>query len=168
MTDHELAAALAQGAGRVLLAERDQGDTTDLRARGDAAAQAYLARELTRARPHDAVLSEEAADDSARLSADRVWVVDPLDGTREYAERHDDGSWRDDWAVHVALWQRGRGLVAGAVALPGRGTVLRTDACVERPARRPRPLRLAVSRSRPPPHVDAHPTQAHGPRVPQG
>ncbi|GEA79824.1 3'(2'),5'-bisphosphate nucleotidase CysQ [Cellulomonas uda] len=168
MTDHELAAALAQGAGRVLLAERDQGDTTDLRARGDAAAQAYLARELTRARPHDAVLSEEAADDGARLSADRVWVVDPLDGTREYAERHDDGSWRDDWAVHVALWQRGRGLVAGAVALPGRGTVLRTDARVERPARRPGPLRLAVSRSRPPALVDALATLADVELVPMG
>ncbi|WP_444665049.1 3'(2'),5'-bisphosphate nucleotidase CysQ [Cellulomonas sp. CW35] len=168
MTDDELAAALAVGAGQVLLAERDRGDMTDLRSRGDAVAQAHLARELARLRPNEAVLSEEAADDGARLHAERVWVVDPLDGTREYAERHDDGTWRDDWAVHVALWERGRGLVAGAVALPGRGTVLRTDVVVERPARRPGPLRLAVSRSRPPALVGALATLTDIELVPMG
>jgi len=170
MTDHELAAALAAGAGHVLLAERerDPGATTDLRDRGDRVAQEHLARELAAARPDDAVLSEEAADDPARLDADRVWVVDPLDGTREYAERHPDGTWRDDWAVHVALWQRGRGLVAGAVALPGRETVLRADAPAARPARRPGPLRLAVSRSRPPALVGALQTLADVELVPMG
>ncbi|UJP39548.1 inositol monophosphatase family protein [Cellulomonas palmilytica] len=168
MTDHELAAALAAGAGEVLLAERERGDVADLRARGDAVAQTHLARELARLRPYDAVLSEEAADDLARLDAERVWVVDPLDGTREYAERHDDGSWRDDWAVHVALWQRGHGLVAGAVALPGRGVVLRTDAPAARPARHDGPLRLAVSRSRPPALVGALATLADVELVPMG
>ena len=79
-----------------------------------------LAAGLAAARPGDAVLSEEAADDAARLDAARVWIIDPLDGTREYSEG------RSDWAVHVALWADGR-LVAGAVALPG------LDSCSRRP-----------------------------------
>jgi 3'(2'), 5'-bisphosphate nucleotidase len=90
------------------------------------------------------VLSEEGADDRRRLSADRVWIVDPLDGTREYSEVE-----RDDWAVHVALWERGA-LVAGAVALPARGLTLGTDAPPALPPAPGAPLRIAVSRSRPP------------------
>jgi 3'(2'), 5'-bisphosphate nucleotidase len=80
----------------------------------------FLAAELGRLRPTDAVLSEEGKDDRERLSASRVWIVDPLDGTREYGE-----AGRSDWAVHVALWERG-GLTAGAVALPALDMVLST------------------------------------------
>jgi 3'(2'), 5'-bisphosphate nucleotidase len=93
------------------------------------------------------VLSEEAADDPARLSTERVWIIDPLDGTREFGEPG-----RVDWAVHVALWERGE-LTAGAVALPAQGTVLST---AEPPDGRKPPgsaLRLVVSRSRPPEFV---------------
>ncbi|NCT92746.1 hypothetical protein GXB85_17575, partial [Cellulomonas sp. APG4] len=114
--DHVLAAHLARGAGRLLLATREAGGDG---ARGDRVAHEHLADALAVHRPGDAVLSEEAADDAARLTAERVWIVDPLDGTREYGEG------RDDWAVHVALWASGE-LVAGAVALPGRAQVLAT------------------------------------------
>ena len=110
--------------------------------------------ELAQARPNDAVLSEEGIDDKARLSADRVWIVDPLDGTREFGEPG-----RSDWAVHVALWARnaegGEGnLIAGAVALPAQDLVLATSAetGAEPPAQpepeSQRPLRMVVSRSR--------------------
>jgi 3'(2'), 5'-bisphosphate nucleotidase len=95
-------------------------------------------------RPDDAVLSEEGADDPVRLAADRVWIIDPLDGTREFSELD-----RADWAVHVALWERGE-LVAGAVALPAEQTTLSTVDVAEAPSRPDGPLRLAVSRSRPP------------------
>jgi len=163
--DAALAAALATAAGAVLLELRASvdagtfdGDRLALKDSGDAAAQACLAGLLARARPSDAVLSEEAKDDPTRLAAERVWIIDPLDGTREFSEHAADGEgWRDDFAVHVALWARGRGLVAGAVGLPARGLVRRTDAppvvAVE-PLREVldgrRPLRLAVSRTRPP------------------
>jgi 3'(2'), 5'-bisphosphate nucleotidase len=107
-----------------------------------------LVAELARLRPDDAVLSEEGADDPARLTADRVWIVDPLDGTREYGEPG-----RTDWAVHVALWERGE-LTAGAVALPAEDRVLSTaDPAVGGPWARHEPLRLLVSRSRPPEFV---------------
>ena len=112
---------------------------------GDAAAHELLMARLAAARPDDAVLSEEGVADPARLTADRVWIVDPLDGTREYGEVP-----RDDWAVHVALVVGGDP-VAGAVALPARGP----DAGVLARARRCRPAaqgppRVLVSRSRPP------------------
>src|SRR5699024_3350365 len=114
--------------------------------------------------PGDAVLSEEAPDDSARLAADRVWIIDPLDGTREFSERP-----RDDWAVHVALWERGT-LVAGAGALPARGETFSANAG---PAGVPEradgiPLRLAVSRSRPPAFVTAIAEQLEAELVPMG
>lgn len=148
--DHALAAALAEAAGRRLLEVRDGADgvpAAALRDAGDAAAQDELARLLAEHRPGDAVLSEEAADDPARLDADRVWIVDPLDGTREFSEPP-----RTDWAVHVALWQRGA-LAAGAVALPAAGVVYRTDRPATVPAGSAGPLRLAVSRTRPPAFV---------------
>lgn len=148
--DHALAAALAEAAGRRLLEVRDGADgvpAAALRDAGDAAAQDELARLLAEHRPGDAVLSEEAADDPARLDADRVWIVDPLDGTREFSEPP-----RTDWAVHVALWQRGA-LAAGAVALPAAGVVYRTDRPATVPAGSACPLRLAVSRTRPPAFV---------------
>src|SRR5687768_14685984 len=107
--DAGLARRLAEQTGHLLLQlSRDHDSVSDLRTAGDRAAQAFLSDRLRQFRPDDGVLSEEAADDLARLQADRVWLVDPLDGSREYAEG------RHDWAVHVALWERGR-LVAGAV-----------------------------------------------------
>jgi 3'(2'), 5'-bisphosphate nucleotidase len=99
---------------------------------------------LARHRPGDAVLSEEGKDDKVRLGRDRVWIVDPLDGTREFSEPP-----RDDWAVHVALWQEGD-LVAGAVAQPALGQTFSTaEPPVVPPTAAARP-RIAVSRSRPP------------------
>ncbi|WP_299538439.1 3'(2'),5'-bisphosphate nucleotidase CysQ [uncultured Streptomyces sp.] len=154
--DTALAAVLATGAGRVLLALRAEhtgAPPQDLARLGDAGAQRHLAAALRQHRPADAVLSEEGADDAGRLNASRVWIIDPLDGTREFSE-----AWRSDWAVHVALWEEGR-LTAAAVALPERGSLL-TTAPVPGPRRRTGPraegpgpgrgLRLAVSRSRPP------------------
>jgi 3'(2'), 5'-bisphosphate nucleotidase len=126
--DDSLARDLAFEAGERLLKLRVSGQSADeLRRAGDLGSQDYLAAELARRRPGDAVLSEEAADDHARLSADRVWIIDPLDGTREFGE---DG--RTDWAVHVALWERGE-LTAGAVALPAQDKVL----CTAEPPRPP-------------------------------
>jgi 3'(2'), 5'-bisphosphate nucleotidase len=150
-SDHELAALLATAAGHLLLGVRaEQADATPA-GRGDAGdrrSHALLLEELARSRPGDAVLSEEGADDPARLTAERVWIVDPLDGTREFSEPG-----RDDWAVHVALWRAGR-LAAGAVALPARGITLFTPA-VALAAGRVGPPRVVVSRSRPPAFTDA-------------
>src|SRR5580700_7459524 len=121
--DHVLAAELAEQAGKRLLDLRAAGGSPDeLRKAGDRLSHEFLTAELAARRPDDAVLSEEGRDDPARLSADRVWIVDPLDGTREFGE-----SGRTDWAVHVALWERGE-LTAGAVALPAQGQVLSTTA----------------------------------------
>jgi 3'(2'), 5'-bisphosphate nucleotidase len=147
--DHQLACRLASAAGQQLLTLRGGDLASDaLRAAGDRLSHAYLAAELARLRPQDAVLSEEGTDDPGRLAAQRVWIVDPLDGTREFGEPG-----RSDWAVHVALWQAGE-LVAGAVALPAENRVLSTwrpEAVppVPDPAR----LRLVVSRTRPPAFV---------------
>ena len=150
--DHALARELADQAGRRLLELRAGGGEPDLlRLAGDRLSHEFLAAELAARRPGDAVLSEEAADDKARLAADRVWIVDPLDGTREFGEPG-----RTDWAVHVALWERAAagGLTAGAVALPAQGQVLSTCAAVPfhqngRAAGDAR-LRIVVSRSRAP------------------
>lgn len=144
MTDGELAARLADAAGRLALTLRDTGLVTG-RALGDAGDQAVnvlLMHALAEARPADAVLSEETTDSLDRLGKARVWIIDPLDGTREYAEG------RDDWAVHVALAVDGVATV-GAVALPARGLVFRSDAPPP-PVTRPARPRLLVSRSRPP------------------
>ena len=148
--DATLARALADAAGRALLAIRGDGlSGAALREAGDRGSQALLAARLAGTRPRDAVLSEEAADSAARRTADRVWIIDPLDGTREFAEPP-----RWDWAVHVALWARGD-LTAAAVALPAAGVTYGTDAPPVVPPRRDGPLRLAVSRSRPPAFVSA-------------
>jgi 3'(2'), 5'-bisphosphate nucleotidase len=143
--DAALAARIASEAGERLLSARiDWGASPDeLKAHGDAVSQIVLAERLAAERPDDAVLSEEASDDPRRLQADRVWIIDPLDGTREYSEG------RSDWAVHVALWRRDADLV-GAIALPAEGAVLASDPAPERTERRPGPLRMAVSRTRPP------------------
>jgi 3'(2'), 5'-bisphosphate nucleotidase len=156
--DHVLARDLAEEAGQLLLDLRKRGGDADvLRKAGDRLSHEFLAAELAARRPDDAVLSEEGIDDKARLKADRVWIVDPLDGTREFGEEG-----RTDWAVHVALWERGAGgLTAGAVALPAQGTVLSTadppgaaaaggTTPVNPTGRAPRPIRLVVSRSRAP------------------
>lgn len=162
--DGAFARWLAEQAGRLLLevrAELGHDDPAALKAAGDKRSHDLLRAELARWRPRDAVLSEE--DDGARhawsgeasarpsrLAADRVWIVDPLDGTREYSE-----AGRTDWAVHVALWSRQattpHRLVAGAVALPAQQRVIATDRPpAYPPASADGPLRLAASRSRPP------------------
>lgn len=144
VSDADLAVLLAEQAGSRILEVRASGlDGRALGKEGDRVAQEFLAAQLASARPTDSVLSEETVDDLSRLIALRVWIVDPLDGTREYTEG------RDDWAVHVALWEDGE-LTAGAVALPARGLVLSTATPVP-PALGPAgPLRVAVSRTRPP------------------
>ncbi|TDD90176.1 3'(2'),5'-bisphosphate nucleotidase CysQ [Actinomadura darangshiensis] len=199
--DHALAAELAGTAGRLLLGVRDEVGFADARAlkdTGDLRAHEYLMAALAERCPGDAVLSEEGRSsvagkrskgddraptrntaDAERLTAGRVWIVDPLDGTREFSEEG-----RRDWAVHVALWERdgdGGRLAAGAVALPAQGLTLRTDAIGgaalvrtdagdpdpvtagrrtpprEVPLHIPAPdagkLRIAVSRTRPPEFV---------------
>jgi len=166
--DGAFARWLAARAGELLMNLRSQlghGDPDALKAAGDRQSHELLMTELSRWRPDDAVLSEEAEhDDPARLDAERVWIVDPLDGTREFGEEG-----RSDWAVHVALWSAsaptssssprrrrpaaGPGLVAGAIALPAQRRVLATDyppgPIPAAQARGIRP-RIAVSRTRPP------------------
>jgi 3'(2'), 5'-bisphosphate nucleotidase len=143
--DHVLAAWLAETAGRRLLEVRQEGlEGRELKDAGDRAAHELLMGLLAEHRPGDAVLSEEGRDDKVRLERARVWIVDPLDGTREFSEPP-----RDDWAVHVALWQDGD-LVAGAVAQPALGQTFGTaDPPVVPPSTSDHP-RLAVSRTRPP------------------
>ncbi|MDQ2813796.1 MAG: 3'(2'),5'-bisphosphate nucleotidase CysQ [Actinomycetota bacterium] len=155
--DHALARELAEAAGRRLLELRASGGEPDaLRQAGDRLSHEFLVAQLADRRPGDVVLSEEAADDPARLAAERVWIVDPLDGTREFGEPG-----RSDWAVHVALWERddaggGGELTAGAVALPGQGYVLSTadDQTGAAPGagrgRGNQRLRVVVSRTRAP------------------
>jgi 3'(2'), 5'-bisphosphate nucleotidase len=153
--DHVIAARLAAEAGRRLADLRasrvrrayDDGDELDpaaLGREGDRTAHELLVRRLAELRPADAVLSEEGVADPARLRARRVWIVDPLDGTREFGEVP-----RTDWAVHVALVVGGHP-VAGAVALPARGLTLATDPAPPAPAPWDGPARVVISRSRPP------------------
>lgn len=164
--DHDLAAELAAEAGQVLLALRlasGFGSPESLRNAGDRDSHNLLVSRLHATRPDDAVLSEEGDDDERRLAADRVWIIDPLDGTREFAE-----AGRDDWAVHVALWTRGE-LTAGAVALPASGRTISTA----RPPSTPAPqakqlLRFAVSRTRPPTFVNDLAANMHAELVPMG
>jgi 3'(2'), 5'-bisphosphate nucleotidase len=144
MTDAELAARIAEGAGRILLALRETGlvEGKALGGAGDRAANSFIIDALKAQRPDDGILSEESADTVERLSKERVWIVDPLDGTREYAEG------RADWAVHVALAINGEPVI-GAVALPAEDIVLRSDRPLDEPGRPDTP-RLLVSRTRPP------------------
>lgn len=150
--DAGLAAELAADAGRLLLAlRRQQGGADDPTARkalgnaGDARSNELILDRLHHARPGDRILSEESRDDRRRLEAERVWIVDPLDGTREYSEG------RDDWAVHVALWTEGAEITAAAVAVPGLEALYRSDR--PEPGRPPDGRRapvMVVSRSRAP------------------
>ncbi|MFT3874343.1 MAG: 3'(2'),5'-bisphosphate nucleotidase CysQ [Nocardioides sp.] len=163
LDDHALAAWLATAAGERLLEVREEGLTgRELKDAGDLAAHELLMRLLAAVRPDDAVLSEEGKDDPVRLTADRVWIVDPLDGTREFSEPP-----RDDWAVHVALWERGE-LVAGAVAQPALGETFSTAAPPSVPPRTSGRPRIAVSRTRPPAFVEALAAEIDAELVPMG
>jgi 3'(2'), 5'-bisphosphate nucleotidase len=151
LTDAALAAELARDAGELLLeVRREDGfwDPYDLGDAGDKRANALILEGLARHRPADAVLSEEAVDDLSRVHADRVWIVDPLDGTWEFSTR------RNDWAVHIALWQRSGGPDGGitdaAVSLPAFGKVFRTDTVTPPAPRRDGPIRITASANRPP------------------
>jgi 3'(2'), 5'-bisphosphate nucleotidase len=152
LTDAALAADLAEEAGRLLLRVREEvghdfppalGDAGDIRA------NALILRRLRAERPDDAVLSEEAYDDLKRLRADRVWIIDPLDGTREFSMPR-----RADWAVHVALWQRtgdDEGAITdAAVALPAMREVHRSDTVTAPLAPQSGPIRITASSNRPP------------------
>ncbi len=143
MNDDELAIHIADKAGRLLLDLRATGQFEDkaLGVEGDRIANAYIMETLRRERPEDAILSEEEANDVARCAVERVWIVDPLDGTREYGEG------RSDWAVHIALAVGGRATV-GAVALPGLDLILNSQDPLPLPAT-PDRLRMLVSRTRP-------------------
>lgn len=149
--DAALAAQLAEAAGRLLLEVRAGSGLTGkaLGDAGDAAANRLLCDAIRSARPDDGLLSEEEKDNPARLAKSRVWIIDPVDGTREYSEG------RSDWAVHVALAVDGIPRV-GAVALPGLdgGIVLRSDQPRPLPPPADRP-RFVVSRTRPPREAEA-------------
>jgi 3'(2'), 5'-bisphosphate nucleotidase len=161
--DHLLAAWLATTAGELLLEVRKEGlEGKELKDAGDLASHHLLMELIASARPGDAILSEEGRDDKARLGADRVWIIDPLDGTREFSEPP-----RDDWAVHVALWQGGD-LVAGAVAQPGLGTTFHTGEPPVVPPRTSDRPRIAVSRTRPPAFVEALAEEIGADLVPMG
>jgi 3'(2'), 5'-bisphosphate nucleotidase len=146
VNDHEVAGQLATQAGELLLdvrLELADAPASDRKSAGDKRSHDFLMAALAEHRPGDAVLSEEGVDNPIRLTSERVWIVDPLDGTREFSELG-----RDDWAVHVALWQAGE-LVAGAVALPAQGVTLVTPDVVPPPPA-PASPRIVVSRTRPP------------------
>lgn len=146
-TDARTAAELAAEAGDLLLKLRaDQGvgfDPTEVRRRGDRESDDLLHALLAQRCPNDSILSEESADSPERLAAHRVWIIDPLDGTREFGEVG-----RSDWAVHVALVEAGE-LVAGAVALPGLDVTF-DSATVTLAPRVEGPIRVVVSRTRRP------------------
>ena len=154
-------AATGEGASAAL-------DADALRAAGDRDANRAIMKLLANERPEDSFLSEEAADDPRRLIADRVWIIDPLDGTREFGERDGAGVWRDDFAVHVALWERGQGLTLGVVGLPARGVIYSSDAPPAVPPSPPGKLRIAVSRTRPPAFIAALEAAGSATLVPMG
>jgi len=161
--DHALAAWLATTAGHRLLEVREGGLVgRELKDAGDQEAHELLVRLLAQYRPDDAVLSEEGKDDKVRLHSRRVWIVDPLDGTREFSEIP-----RDDWAVHVALWEDGE-LTAGAVAQPALGETFHTGEPIFVPPRTSERPRIAVSRTRPPAFVQALAEEIDAELVPMG
>jgi 3'(2'), 5'-bisphosphate nucleotidase len=164
--DHRAARALADAAGALLLEIRaglDRGaDPGTVRREGDRRSNELLLSRLAAEFPDDAVLSEESPDDRRRLRAERAWIIDPLDGTREFGE-----AGRSDWAVHVALLVGGR-LHAGAVALPGAEVTLATDEPPPLPAAVARPPRIGVSRTRPAAESHAVAAALGGELVPMG
>ena len=171
--DAAFARWLADGAGALLIALREEmgfDDPAALRHAGDKQSHDFLTTKLARFRPGDAVLSEEAErDDLSRVDAERVWIVDPLDGTREFGEEG-----RTDWAVHVALWVRSSTapsrLSAAAIGLPAQGRILCTDfppAYPPNSADGARP-RLVASRTRPPALLHAVAAELDAELVPMG
>jgi 3'(2'), 5'-bisphosphate nucleotidase len=161
--DHQAAAELAEAAGRLLLDVRAGGlEGRELKDAGDRESHDYLMAALAARFPGDAVLSEEGKDDLARVGHPRTWIVDPLDGTREFSEPP-----RDDWAVHVALVAGGV-LVAGAVALPARGLTLSTAAPPPLPPVHHGRPRLLVSRTRPTEHAERLAKELNAELVPMG
>ncbi len=152
--DHLEAARIATAAGELLLSIRDEmssrgAESKEMKDEGDRLSHEFIMKELRRVRPNDAILSEEGRNEEGssgveRLSADRTWIVDPVDGTREYSEPP-----RTDWAVHVAMVVDGKPVV-GAVALPALGLTLSTAEPVAMPVSGNTPPRMIVSRSRPP------------------
>jgi 3'(2'), 5'-bisphosphate nucleotidase len=150
LDDHGLARLVAAQAGQLLLELRADPSiaATSLKAEGDRRAHVRIIDLLSAARPDDPILSEEAKDDPRRLGAPRVWIVDPLDGTREYGEPG-----RSDWAVHVAMVTAGVPIV-GAVALPAENIVFATDEPPVVPPRRSDVLRVVTSRTRRPEETD--------------
>jgi len=147
--EHDQAGRIATDAGQALLSLRQSLENEgrggrDIGAAGDRHSHDLIVQALNAAYPRDPILSEEAADDPARLGSQRVWIIDPLDGTREFGEVG-----RTDWAIHVALCVDGTPVV-GAVALPGRQLTLTTAAPPSMSTRPDGPLRLVVSRTRPP------------------
>ncbi|MEO7555096.1 MAG: 3'(2'),5'-bisphosphate nucleotidase CysQ [Acidimicrobiales bacterium] len=148
LSDHEVAAQVATRAGALLLALRATdraGELMSLGDEGDASAHDLIVAALAELRPGDKVLSEEGAEDRTRLGASRCWIVDPLDGTREFGEPG-----RTDWAVHVALVDGVGAPIAGAVAVPAAGVTLTTEPAPSPPPHHDGPLRVIVSRTRPP------------------
>ncbi len=173
-SDAEIAAQAASLAGELLLQLR-HGAATDkatdseaLRTAGDRDANRAIMNLLANERPEDSLLSEEAADDPRRLIAERVWIIDPLDGTREFGEQDSAGVWRDDFAVHVALWERGHGLTLGVVGLPARGVIYSSDARTVVPPSPAGSLRIAVSRTRPPGFIAALESAGNAKLLPMG
>ncbi|RAV16175.1 3'(2'),5'-bisphosphate nucleotidase CysQ [Mycolicibacterium sp. GF69] len=153
LTDAALAAEVAAEAGEMLVKVRAEVgfyDPYDLGDAGDKLANKLILDRLAAARPDDAVLSEEAVDDLSRVDADRVWIVDPVDGTHEFSMPR-----RTDWAVHIALWRRDGGpngrITDAAVALPARNEVYRTDTVNPPPPRAHGPILITASANRPPP-----------------
>jgi 3'(2'), 5'-bisphosphate nucleotidase len=165
-SDHLLAAELATSAGKILLDLRQRLATGEAPAAvkdaGDAASHTWLVGQLAQRRPGDAVLSEEAEADPERVNAERLWIIDPLDGTREFGEAD-----RSDWAVHVALVVAGDA-VAGAVALPGMGLTLHTGEPPVVPSNNGRRPVVVVSRTRPPAAAQAVVDALGGELLPMG
>ncbi|MEO5709827.1 MAG: 3'(2'),5'-bisphosphate nucleotidase CysQ [Nocardioidaceae bacterium] len=164
--DHAFAAWAATVAGDLLTEVRRQGlEGNELKDAGDLAAHDLLMAICAEHRPGDSVMSEESTAsiaDQDRLSASRVWIIDPLDGTREFSEPP-----REDWAVHVALWQDGE-LTAGAVAQPGIGQTFDTGHPPLVPPRTAERPRIVVSRSRPPAFVERMAAEIGADLVPMG
>ena len=153
LTDAALAAEVAAEAGEMLLKVREQVgffDPYDLGDTGDKLANKLILDRLRASRPDDHVLSEEAVDDLSRVDADRVWIVDPVDGTHEFSMPR-----RTDWAVHIALWRRDGGphgrITDAAVALPARNEVYRSDTITPPRPRTEGPILITASANRPPP-----------------
>ncbi len=148
MNDHQLAADIAATAGRLLNAMRTSPVLTGkpLGAAGDATANVLITKMLEQARPEDGFLSEETSPDPKRLVMQRVWIIDPLDGTREYGEVADG---REDWAVHVALTEGGKP-TACAVAMPAAGQLFSTSEPQALPPAPAGKIKILVSRTRAP------------------